>query len=78
MSNERFIYKHVVIVGVDGAGRFFADADTPNIDRIFKNGACTFDMLTAEPTISAQCWGSMLLGVPPEVHKLTNGIVASS
>ncbi len=28
-------YKHVYIIGIDGAGRFFKDADTPNFDRIF-------------------------------------------
>jgi len=32
-------YESVFIVGVDGAGRFFKDADTPNFDRIFEDGA---------------------------------------
>ncbi len=67
-------YKHVIVIGVDGAGRFFRQAQTPNIDRIFKDGAITYDMLTSNPTISAQCWGSMLHGVTPVHHGLTNAI----
>ncbi len=71
-------YAHVIVVGVDGAGSFFKDADTPNFDRIFKDGAVTYGALASNPSISAECWGSMLLGVGPEVHKLTNGIVSST
>lgn len=68
-------YKHVIVFGVDGAGAFIRDAVTPNFDRIFKDGAVTFDALSCKPTISAECWGSMLLGVGPEVHGLNNNIV---
>ena len=70
-------YSHVIVVGVDGAGSFFKDADTPNFDRIFENGSVTYCALASNPTISAECWGSMLLGVGPEVHKLTNNIVGT-
>ncbi len=77
MKNNGFIYKHVVVLGVDGAGNFFSKTDTPNMDRIFANGATNYNVLTAIPTISAECWGSMLLGVTPEVHRRTNGIVSS-
>ncbi len=65
-------YSHIVVIGVDGAGSWFRDADTPNFDEIFKNGAITYNALSSKPTISAECWGSMLIGVGPEVHKLTN------
>ena len=71
-------YKYVVVIGVDGAGAFFKNAETPNIDAIFANGAITYDCLTANPTISAQCWGSLLHGVVPSVHGLTNSVVAST
>ncbi|MBE6885163.1 MAG: hypothetical protein E7487_11265 [Ruminococcaceae bacterium] len=77
MKNNSFIYKHVVVLGVDGAGNFFKDTETPNMDRIFADGAVNYNVLTAIPTISAECWGSMLLGVTPEVHCRTNGIVSS-
>ncbi len=70
-------FDHVVVVGVDGAGGYFKEADTPNFDRIFQNGAVTYRALASNPTISAECWGSMLLGVGPEVHKLTNDIVST-
>ena len=71
-------YKYVVVIGVDGAGAFFKDANTPNIDSIFENGATTYSCLTADPTISAQCWGSLMHGVVPSVHGLTNDIVSST
>ncbi|MBO4983496.1 MAG: alkaline phosphatase family protein [Clostridia bacterium] len=71
-------YKHVVIIGVDGAGTYFKDASTPNLDNIFANGALTYDCLTSNPTISAQCWGSLLHGVIPSVHGLTNDNTATN
>ena len=71
-------YSHVIVVGIDGAGAFVKDANTPNFDRIFSNGVVTYDALSSRPSISAECWGSMLLGVGPEIHKLTNGIVSST
>lgn len=71
-------YSHVIVVGIDGAGSFVKDADTPNFDCIFANGAVTYNALASNPSISAECWGSMLLGVGPEVHNLNNGIVSST
>lgn len=71
-------YSHVIVVGVDGAGSWFCEADTPHFDRIFAEGAVTYDALASNPTISAECWGSMLLGVGPEVHGLTNSVVGST
>lgn len=69
-------YSHVIVVGVDGAGSWFKEAVTPRFDEIFKNGAITYNALSSKPTISAECWGSMLIGVGPEVHKLTNNKVS--
>ncbi len=69
-------YGHVIVIGVDGAGSWFKDADTPCFDEIFKNGAITYKALSSKPTISAECWGSMLIGVGPEIHKLTNNRVS--
>ena len=71
-------YSHVVVVGIDGAGAFIKDAETPSFDRIFAAGAVTYDAISSRPSISAECWASMLLGVGPEVHKLTNAILAST
>ena len=71
-------YKHVVILGVDGAGAFFKDTYTPRCDEIFKDGAYTYTAQAQKPTISAQNWGAILHGVLPEFHGLTNAIVASA
>ena len=38
--------KRVVLFGVDGAGTFFEQTPTPNIDRIFKKGAVSRRTLT--------------------------------
>ena len=65
-------YEHVFIIGVDGAGRFFRDADTPNFDRIFENGAVDYTARTETITVSAQNWGSILTGVSHLKHLLTN------
>lgn len=72
---EHHVYDRVYIIGVDGAGNFFTKTDTPNIDRIFADGAYNHNTVTAEPTISAQCWGSLLHGVTPQAHRFTNGLV---
>ena len=73
---ERVVYEHVVIIGIDGAGNFHRNCDTPNMDKIFiKGGAWTDYCRASTPSISAQCWGSMLTGVKPYVHKLTNDTV---
>ena len=71
------MYKRVAILGVDGAGSFFAKAPTPCMDALFANGAVTYQAVTSMPTISAQCWGSMLLGVEAQLHGLTNEIVST-
>lgn len=67
-------YRHVVIIGVDGAGAFFKDASTPRLDEIFAGQATTLRSKTSFPTISAQCWTSLLHGVLPEYHRITNDI----
>lgn len=78
LDGDTKTYKHVIVIGVDGAGAFFNTAETPNIDEIFKNGAVTYDAVTENPSISAQCWGSLLHGVKCTYHGLTNAIVAST
>ena len=66
--------KRVVLFGVDGAGTFFEQTPTPNIDRIFRLGAVSRRTLTEMPTISAECWGSILHGVDCRRHGLTNWV----
>ena len=71
-------YEHVIVMGIDGAGAFIKDADTPHFDRIFADGAVTYSALASNPTISAECWGSMLHGVTPQCHRLSNSLVSST
>jgi len=70
-------YSHVVVVGIDGAGQYIKNADTPYFDRIFRDGSVTYRAYASNPSISAECWGSMLTGVGPRVHGLTNEIVST-
>ena len=74
---ERSTYKHVIIIGVDGAGNFHRNCNTPNMDGIFAEGAYTDYCRASSPSISAQCWGAMLIGVKPYVHKLTNDSISA-
>ena len=66
-------YKHVFIIGIDGAGQFFERADTPNFDRIFANGAVKYNVRTEVPTDSGPNWASMLTGVSYYRHWIHNG-----
>lgn len=66
-------YKHVFIIGVDGAGRFFKDADTPNFDRIFANGAVNYKVRVEVPSDSGPNWASVLTGVSYFKHLIHNG-----
>lgn len=75
LNNNSFKYKRAVFIGVDGAGNFFRRANTPCIDRIFANGATSYNVEAVFPTISAECWGSFLTGTTPHVHGRTNNIV---
>lgn len=70
--------KRVVLFGIDGAGTFFAKAQTPNMDRIFAGGAVSRRTMTEIPTISAECWGGMLHGVECGWHGLTNSVVGQT
>ena len=71
-------YKHVVIIGADGAGAFFKDTDTPRCDEIFTGSATTYTCRVGMPSMSAQGWGSILHGVLPEYHGLTNDIIKNT
>ncbi|MBQ7542677.1 MAG: alkaline phosphatase [Clostridia bacterium] len=66
-------YDHVLIIGIDGAGRFIKDADTPNFDRIFSSGAVNYTARTEVPTDSGPNWGSILTGVSYFKHRIHNG-----
>ncbi len=68
-------FSHTAVIGIDGMGNFNKEANTPCMDRIFANGAVTYEAYSMDPTISAENWGGMLIGVDPAVHNLTNGYI---
>ena len=72
MTSSFGAYQRVFMLGIDGMGAFNKLADTPVMDELFRNGATTYTALAARPTISGQCWTSMLTGALPEVHGLSN------
>ncbi|KRE50137.1 hypothetical protein [Paenibacillus sp. Soil724D2] len=61
--------KRVIILGIDGAGAFVSEADTPYIDVLLLGGAKTDHAQTVFPSNSGECWGSLLHGVTPERHE---------
>ena len=77
-ESARRVYEHVVIVGVDGGGAWFDDADMPNVDAIFANAATTDECVASFPTISYQCWASLLTGVSPVEHGINMGYSATA
>lgn len=72
MENSFGAYKRVFMLGVDGMGAFNKGTDTPNMDELFNGYATTYTSLASRPTVSAECWTSMLTGATPEVHGLNN------
>ncbi|MCC8434790.1 alkaline phosphatase family protein [Brevibacillus sp. M2.1A] len=78
-ENE-FLYRRVVVIGIDGAGNAVKDpeAKATNILKLIEEGAGTFEAKAELPTISAQNWGSILHGVTPDKHQLTNDSVAAT
>ena len=62
--------KHVVIFGLDAIGSYIREANTPNIDRIFADGASTYRALCAPCTGSPEGWGSIFTGTAPRAHGL--------
>nr|WP_306813144.1 alkaline phosphatase family protein [Paenibacillus soyae] len=57
---------------MDGAGSFARNANAPHVHSFAERGLLTYEAQAVVPTISAECWGSILHGVKPEAHGLTN------
>lgn len=65
-------YQRVLLLGVDGAGNYFKDVDTPNFDRIFGEGSVNYEGWSQYPTTSAHNWTAMLHGVRYQTHGVNN------
>ena len=76
-GEQKALFDRVIIVGIDGSGAYFKETDTPCLDRIFADGNITWEAHAQVPTISAQGWGSVMYGMAPETHMLTNAAAES-
>ncbi len=68
-------YRHVFIVGIDGAGTFFEKDYMENFHRIFADGAVKYGARTETKTDSGPNWTSILTGVSYFKHGAENGVV---
>ncbi|GMW01238.1 MAG: phosphodiesterase [Candidatus Hydrogenedentota bacterium] len=65
--------RHVVIVGIDGLSpKGIAEAETPNMDLLMRQGSWTFAARAVMPTSSSSNWASMIMGAGPEQHGVTS------
>lgn len=71
------VYEHVVIFGVDGAGGYISQCETPNFDRIFNTGSITHEAISQYTTNSAENWTSSMHGVRYQKHKVNNEVASS-
>lgn len=71
-------YQHVIVIGVDGMGSYNKNIKCPFFNKYFDASSETFEGVSESPTISAQNWASILMGVSPTVHGLTNDIIEST
>ena len=63
----------VLLIGIDGVRPdVLAEVPTPNIDSLAANGWYTAAARTTTPSVSGPSWSSMLTGVWPEKHGVTN------
>lgn len=67
------VRKKVLLIGVDGVRPdILAEVETPNIDALIAHGAYTPTALTGYPSVSGPGWSSMLIGVWPDKHGVTD------
>ncbi len=64
--------EHVLVIGIDALSPDgIANAHTPNIDSLIKEGAYTMHARGVLPTSSGPNWASVLMGAGPEQHGIT-------
>jgi predicted AlkP superfamily pyrophosphatase or phosphodiesterase len=63
----------VLLIGIDGVRPdVLAEVPTPNIDALAAGGWYTAEARTTTPSVSGPSWSSMLTGVWPEKHGVTD------
>lgn len=64
--------EHVLVIGIDALSPTgIANAHTPNIDALIREGAYTMNARGVLPTSSGPNWASVLMGAGPEQHGIT-------
>ncbi|MEI4620019.1 Ig-like domain-containing protein [Bacillus pfraonensis] len=76
-QSTNYPYKHIFIIGLDGAGIAVKDANAPNIKNFIESGVSTYNAKALSPTISAQNWGGILHGVTPDKTNINNTTAGS-
>ena len=67
----------VLLIGIDGVRPdVLAEVPTPNIDALAASGWYTAEARTTTPSVSGPSWSSMLTGVWPGKHGVTNNSFA--
>jgi predicted AlkP superfamily pyrophosphatase or phosphodiesterase len=65
--------KHVIVFGVDGLSpEGIAEANTPNIHQMMKEGAWSMHARAVIPTVSSPNWAAMIMGAPTEMTGITS------
>ena len=63
----------VLLIGIDGVRPdVLAEVPTPNLDALARQGAVTVQTRTTIPSVSGPSWSSMLTGVWPDKHGVTD------
>ena len=63
----------VLVIGIDGIRPdILAEVETPNLDRLAAEGLFSATAQTGRPTVSGPGWSSLLTGVWPDKHGVTD------
>lgn len=72
-AGDRPLEKKVLVIGIDGVRPdVLAEVATPAIDTLAADGAYSDQVMTEAQTISGPGWSSILTGVWPDKHGVTN------
>jgi predicted AlkP superfamily pyrophosphatase or phosphodiesterase len=72
-SNNKAIFEHVVVIGVDGlSSEGLIKADAPILHRMIEEGSFKYDARTVLPSSSSSNWSAMILGAGPEITGITS------
>lgn len=65
--------QRALVIGIDGLSPLGIHAgETPNFDRVIREGARSFTARAVLPTSSSSNWASMIMGAGPSVHGITS------